>query len=184
MAAARNFANTQDGQKGRSEKTRAGAGDRHCARALPLVKRETDELRLPATLLRRVSVPRAAVAWSRGGATLVAATTRVAVLVDDASIAAVEPTSGADRWTTYKAAATAVAASDEYVAVGFDDGRVEVRAAADGAARRRHVLLRFPHRRSLQVQLDRAARQLVRAVRGAVHVVPGRGELVQWCPGE
>ena len=31
---------------------------------------------------------------------------------------------------------------------------------------------------ALQVQLDRAARQLVRAVRGAVHVVPGRGELV------
>ena len=55
------------------------------------------------------------------------------------------------------------------------DGR---RAAADGAARRRHVLLRFPHRRSLQVQLDRAARQLVRAVRGAVHVLPGRGKLV------
>ena len=51
-------------------------------------------------------------------------------------------------------------------------------AAADGAARRRHVLLRFPHRRSLQVQLNRAARQLVRPVRGAVHVVPGRGELV------
>ena len=55
------------------------------------------------------------------------------------------------------------------------DGR---RAASDGAARRRHVLLRFPDRRSLQVQLDRAARQLVRAVRGAVHVVPGSGELV------
>ena len=55
------------------------------------------------------------------------------------------------------------------------DGR---RAAADGAARRRHVLLRFPHHRSLQVQLDRAARQLVRAVRGAVHVLPGRGKLV------
>ena len=55
------------------------------------------------------------------------------------------------------------------------DGR---RAAADGAARRRHVLLRFPNRRSLRVQLDRAARQLVRAVRGAVHVLPGRGKLV------
>ena len=53
------------------------------------------------------------------------------------------------------------------------DGR---RAAADGAAR--HVLLRFPNRRSLRVQLDRAARQLVRAVRGAVHVLPGRGKLV------
>ena len=59
------------------------------------------------------------------------------------------------------------------------DGR---RAAADGAARRRHVLLRFPHHRSLQVRIDRAARQLVRAVRGAVHVLPGGGELV--CPGE
>ena len=46
------------------------------------------------------------------------------------------------------------------------------------AARRRHVLLRFPNRRSLRVQLDRAARQLVRAVRGAVHVLPGRGKLV------
>jgi hypothetical protein len=111
-----------------------GAGDRHCARALPLVKRETDELRLPATLLRRVSVPRAAVAWSRGGATLVAATAHVAVLVDDASIAAVDPTTGADRWTRCcKAAATAVAASDEYVAVGYDDGRVEVLNAAGGA---------------------------------------------------
>ena len=52
------------------------------------------------------------------------------------------------------------------------------RAAPDGAARRRHVLLRFPHHRSLQVRIDRAARQLVRAVRGAVHVVPGSGELV------
>ena len=102
-------------------------------------------------------MPRAAVAWSRSGATLVAATAHVAVLVDDASIAAVEPTTGADRWTRRKvaasdevalgatesiaaattrcgkAAATAVAASDEYVAVGFDDGRVEVLAAAGGA---------------------------------------------------
>ena len=102
-------------------------------------------------------MPRAAVAWSRSGATLVAATAHVAVLVDDASIAAVEPTTGADRWTRRKvaasdevalgatesiaaattrcgkAAATAVAASDEYVAVGFDDGRVEVLTAADGA---------------------------------------------------
>ena len=41
-----------------------------------------------------------------------------------------------------------------------------------------YVLLRFPNRRSLRVQLDRAARQLVRAVRGAVHVLPGRGKLV------
>ena len=79
-------------------------------------------------------MPRAAVAWSRGGgSTLVATTARVAVLVDDASIAAVDAATGADRWTTYKAGATAVAASDEYVAVGFDDGRVEVLPAADGA---------------------------------------------------
>ena len=37
---------------------------------------------------------------------------------------------------------------------------------------------RRAYRRSLRVQLDRAARQLVRAVRGAVHVLPGRGKLV------
>ena len=98
------------------------------------MKRETDELRLPATLLRRSSVPRAAVAWSRGGgSTLVATTAHVAVLVDDASIAAVDPTTGADRWTRRKAAATALAASDDHVAVGYDDGRVEVLAAAGGA---------------------------------------------------
>ena len=115
-------------------KTHAGAGDRHCARALPLVKRETDELRLPATLLRRAPAPPAAVAWSRGGgSTLVATTAHVAVLVDDASIAAVDAATGTDRWTRRKVAATALAASDEYVAVGFDDGRVEVRAAAGGA---------------------------------------------------
>ena len=98
------------------------------------MKRETDELRLPATLLRRSSVPRAAVAWSRGGAMLVAATAHVAVLVDDASIVAVDAATGADRWTRCcNAAATAVAASDEYVAVGYDDGRVEVLNAAGGA---------------------------------------------------
>ena len=87
---------------GRREQKRAQARATATARtrALPLVKRETDELRLPATLLRRAPVPRAAVAWSRGGgSTLVATTAHVAVLVDDASIAAVDPTTGADRWT-------------------------------------------------------------------------------------
>lgn len=136
----------------------AGAGDRHCARTLPLVTRETDVLCLPAKLLRRAPPPPAAVAWSRGGGAMLVArgvrsspsrrgawiqfrheqnTTQVttqdlAVLVDDASIVAVDPATGADRWTRRATAATAVAASDEYVAVGFDDGRVEVLGAADG----------------------------------------------------
>ena len=59
------------------------------------------------------------------------------------------------------------------------DGR---RAASDGDIWW-PLLLRFPHHRSLQVQLDRAARQLVRAVRGAVHVLPGSGELVPGMSG-
>jgi len=136
----------------------AGAGDRHCARTLPLVTRETDVLRLPAKLLRRAPPPPAAVAWSRGGGAMLVArgvrsfpsrrgariqfrheqnttqatTPALAVLVDDASIAAVDPETGADRWTRRATAATALAASDEYVAVGFDDGRVEVLGAVDG----------------------------------------------------
>ena len=52
------------------------------------------------------------------------------------------------------------------------------RAATDGEAGHRPLLLLVRHRQPLRVQLDRAARQLVRAVRGAVHVVPGSWELV------
>ena len=59
------------------------------------------------------------------------------------------------------------------------DGR---RAASDGDIWW-PLLLRFPHHRSLQVRIDRAARQLVRAVRGAVHVLPGSGELVPGMSG-
>ena len=40
----------------------------------------------------------AAVAWSRGGSTLVATTAHVAVLVDDASIAAVDAATGTNKW--------------------------------------------------------------------------------------
>ena len=54
------------------------------------------------------------------------------------------------------------------------------RAAADGEAGRRPLLLLVRHRQPLRVRrvAHRAARQLVRAVRGAVHVLPGRGKLV------
>ena len=51
------------------------------------------------------------------------------------------------------------------------------RAAADGDIWWTLLLL-VRHRQPLRVRLDRAARQLVRAVRGAVHVLPGRGKLV------
>ena len=51
------------------------------------------------------------------------------------------------------------------------------RAAADGDIWW-PLLLLVRHRQPLRVRLDRAARQLVRAVRGAVHVLPGRGKLV------